>query len=270
VPRCSRPTVRTVIAAHAVSPRTDLAGRCHGSCNSTTQAAPPRRRLSPPSCSQSIPAPSLSLASAARGRRGRVHRSQRYVRQRRCQPARHGHPSCCKNTHGRWTPTRRSEPKYNNATASWYGGLPKASWPSCRLNMYFAYATESQAAAVISIVDDDVSVRDAMYGLVRSLGFEAATFSSAEEFLQSNLIETTSCLITDVQMPGLSGIELQSHLISQGSPVPVIFMTASPDRSIETRARSAGAVGFLSKPCEETKLIACVEQALSGSGEARH
>jgi FixJ family two-component response regulator len=123
---------------------------------------------------------------------------------------------------------------------------------------------------VISIVDDDLSVREAMYGLFRSLGFEAAIFSSAEEFLQSNLIETTSCLISDVQMPGLDGIELQRHLVSQGSPVPVIFVTASPDRRLETRARSAGAVGFLIKPFEEKTLIECVEQALSGSGQASH
>src|SRR5215471_16895508 len=74
---------------------------------------------------------------------------------------------------------------------------------------------------VISIVDDDPSVREAMLGLVRSLGFDAVTFPSAEDFLQSEQIDDTTCLITDVQMPGLTGVELQSQLISRGSMVPI-------------------------------------------------
>lgn len=123
---------------------------------------------------------------------------------------------------------------------------------------------------MISIVDDDPSVREAMLGLVRSLGFDAASFSSAEDFLQSDQIDETSCLITDVQMPGLSGVELQSQLISRGSPVPIIFVTASPERRIEAQARSAGAVAFLNKPFDDKTLIECLDRALGCGGNVRH
>jgi FixJ family two-component response regulator len=124
--------------------------------------------------------------------------------------------------------------------------------------------------AVISIVDDDPSVREAMLGLVRSLGFEAVTFPSAEDFLQSEQIDGTTCLITDLQMPGLSGIELQSQLISRGNSVPIIFVTASPERGIEAQVRSAGAVGFLNKPFDDRMLIECLDQALRRRGAVRH
>ena len=123
---------------------------------------------------------------------------------------------------------------------------------------------------MISIVDDDPSVREAMLGLVRSLGFEAVTFPSAEDFLQSEQIDGTTCLITDLQMPGLSGIELQSQLISRGSSVPIIFVTASPERGIEAQVRSAGAVGFLNKPFDDRTLIECLDQALRRRGDVRH
>lgn len=115
---------------------------------------------------------------------------------------------------------------------------------------------------MISIVDDDPSLREAMLGLVRSLGFDAVTFPSAEDFLQSEQIDETTCLITDVQMPGLTGVELQSHLISRGSAVPIIFVTASPERRIEAQVRSAGAVGFLNKPFDDEALVECLNQAL--------
>jgi FixJ family two-component response regulator len=124
--------------------------------------------------------------------------------------------------------------------------------------------------AVISIVDDDPSVREAMLGLVRSLGFHAVTFPSAEEFLQSEQIDETTCLITDVQMPGLTGVELQRHLISRGSTVPIIFVTASPERRIEEQARSAGAAGFLNKPFDDEKLIECLNQTLGCRRDVTH
>jgi FixJ family two-component response regulator len=123
---------------------------------------------------------------------------------------------------------------------------------------------------VISIVDDDPSVREAMRGLVRSLGFEAVAFPSAEDFLQSEQIDETTCLITDVQMPGLSGVELQSHLITRGSAVPIIFVTASPERRIEAQVRSAGAVGFLNKPFDDKTLIECLNRALGCREDVRH
>jgi FixJ family two-component response regulator len=115
---------------------------------------------------------------------------------------------------------------------------------------------------VISIVDDDESVREATRGLVRSLGYAAAAFASAEEFLQSERLHDTSCLITDVQMPGLSGIELQSRLTAAGHRMPVIFVTAFPEERIRVRALEGGACGFLRKPFSDECLIGCLDKAL--------
>src|ERR1700704_6536187 len=112
--------------------------------------------------------------------------------------------------------------------------------------------------AMISIVDDDRSVREAAKMLIRSLGYATATFASAEEFLQSGRSGDTACLITDVQMPGMSGVDLQSHLTANGHCVPVIFVTAFPEESTRVRALKAGAFGFLSKPYDEENLIACL------------
>jgi FixJ family two-component response regulator len=115
---------------------------------------------------------------------------------------------------------------------------------------------------MISIVDDDKSVREAAKMLVRSLGYATATFASAEEFLESGRLRDTACLITDVQMPGMSGVDLQSHLTANGHCLPVIFVTAYPEASVRERAMDAGAIAFLSKPFSEESLIACLDQAL--------
>ena len=120
-------------------------------------------------------------------------------------------------------------------------------------------------AAVISIVDDDASFRRATARLVRSLGHAVAAFSSAEEFLSSDRLRNTACLISDVQMPGMSGIELQNQLRAQGVRLPVIFITAYPESKAREQALAAGALGFLNKPFNEDKLIACLDQALSES-----
>ncbi len=117
---------------------------------------------------------------------------------------------------------------------------------------------------MIAIVDDDASVRDATKHLIRSLGYAAVTFASAEEYLRSDCIEATSCLITDLRMPGMSGIELQERLIADGRRIPMIFMTAFFDESTRHRALRAGAFGFLNKPFEETRLISCLGKALRG------
>jgi len=116
--------------------------------------------------------------------------------------------------------------------------------------------------AMISIVDDDKSVREAAKTLIRSLGYATATFASAEEFLKSGRLRDTACLITDVQMPGMSGVDLQSHLTANGHCTPVIFVTAFPEESTRVRALKAGAFGFLSKPYDEESLIACLDKAL--------
>src|SRR6267154_6559856 len=121
---------------------------------------------------------------------------------------------------------------------------------------------EERVATMISIVDDDAIVREATLSLVRSHGFTGVTFASAEEFLHSDCVNDTSCLIADVQLPGLSGIELQIRLRAEGSRIPVIVMTAFPDARIRVQALDAGAVAFLSKPCDIEALIDCLDRAL--------
>jgi FixJ family two-component response regulator len=106
-------------------------------------------------------------------------------------------------------------------------------------------------APMISIIDDDAFVRVATDGLVRSLGYRTTTFASAEDYLQSDRINDTSCVITDVQMPGLSGVELQSVLLARGDPTPMIFITAFPEEKVRRRVLEAGAIGFLSKPFDD-------------------
>jgi FixJ family two-component response regulator len=117
---------------------------------------------------------------------------------------------------------------------------------------------------LISIVDDDESVREATKGLIRSLGYAAATFASAEEYLRSGHIADTSCLIADVQMSGMSGVDLHDRLVAIGRHTPIIFVTAFPDEKLQTRALTAGAYGFLSKPFSDESLIACLDRAFVG------
>src|SRR4051812_13076267 len=107
---------------------------------------------------------------------------------------------------------------------------------------------------MISVVDDDEFVRDATADLVRSLGYDVRTFPSAEELLVSGHLEQTDCLITDLQMPGLSGLDLQDRVLSLGYKTPVIFITAFPKESARARALEAGAIAFLTKPFDEASL----------------
>jgi FixJ family two-component response regulator len=116
---------------------------------------------------------------------------------------------------------------------------------------------------LIAIVDDDESFRRAAGSLIRSLGYGVEPFASAEAFLESDLIAETDCLITDVQMPGMTGIELQDKLIAQGNRLPVIFVTAFPETEARRRALTAGAIGFLGKPFNDQKLIGFLSEALS-------
>ena len=122
---------------------------------------------------------------------------------------------------------------------------------------------------IVSIIDDDEFIRDATNRLVRSLGFSAPTFASADEFLRSPRLHDTSCVISDVQMPGIGGIELQNMLVAKGKSVPIIFITAFPDERVRAQAMKAGAICFLSKPFEGSTLIQCINDALktkSGQG----
>jgi FixJ family two-component response regulator len=115
---------------------------------------------------------------------------------------------------------------------------------------------------VISIIDDDASVRLATNNLVTSLGYVARTFASAEEFLLSTEMNDTSCIIADVQMPEMTGVELQSLLRSRGSCVPFIFVTAYPEERIRAQVLHAGATCFLSKPFDGRTLIKYLDTAL--------
>jgi FixJ family two-component response regulator len=116
--------------------------------------------------------------------------------------------------------------------------------------------------AVIAVVDDDPSVRATTDSLVRSLGYVVHTFASAEDFLRSSNLSETSCVIADIHMPGMSGVELQAHPLVQGSRLPFIFITAFPDERVRARALRAGAIGYLTKPVEEHSFIQCLNMAL--------
>jgi FixJ family two-component response regulator len=115
---------------------------------------------------------------------------------------------------------------------------------------------------VVSIVDDDAAVRIATTRLVRSHGFVAHAFSSAEEFLASAHVGETSCLITDMRMPGMSGADLQRMLIAQGQCMPIIFVTAYREESRAANVKAAGAAGFLTKPFDGQALMNCLGEAL--------
>jgi FixJ family two-component response regulator len=119
---------------------------------------------------------------------------------------------------------------------------------------------------VIAIVDDDESFRRATASFIRSLGYSVFQFASAQTFLKSDYLDNTDCVISDVQMPGMNGIELQNELIAQGRRLPVIFVTAFPEMNARSRALAAGAIGFLAKPFSDVELIACVNTALAASG----
>jgi FixJ family two-component response regulator len=115
---------------------------------------------------------------------------------------------------------------------------------------------------VISVVDDDAFVRDATGTLLQSLGFGVATFASAEAFLESGLADDTSCLITDLQLPGLTGLDLQQRLIEGGKRMPIIFITGFFLESVRKQALEGGAIGFLRKPFGDESLLECLNRAL--------
>ncbi|MFL5481971.1 MAG: response regulator [Gemmatimonadaceae bacterium] len=121
------------------------------------------------------------------------------------------------------------------------------------------------ARPLVSVVDDDESVRESLPDLLRELGFEARTFSSAEEFLDSESIDQTQCLLLDIAMPGMSGPELHLELVRQQRLIPVVFITANPAENIRPQLLQAGAVDYLTKPFSEAALFDAVTSAL---GEA--
>jgi FixJ family two-component response regulator len=115
---------------------------------------------------------------------------------------------------------------------------------------------------LISVVDDDESVRRTTTLLIESFGFRAAAFESAETFLRSGHLHDTSCLIADVQMPGMNGFELQSHLASVGCGIPIIFISAYLSKDSRQRAMQAGAAAFLGKPFSDEQFLEAIRSAL--------
>jgi FixJ family two-component response regulator len=123
-------------------------------------------------------------------------------------------------------------------------------------------------ASLVAIVDDDESVRDAIKQLMRSMGFAAEVFSSAEEFLHSPDINRADCLIADMHMPNMSGLDLHQNLSFQGKAIPTILITAYPSDNVCQRALQAGILCYLTKPFDEDDLLSCIRSALD-SGNAR-
>ena len=124
---------------------------------------------------------------------------------------------------------------------------------------------ESIERPLVTVVDDDVSVRESLPNLLRQFGFSARAFSSAEEFLGSDCVSQTRCLILDVVMPGITGLDLQRQLKLRGPALPIIFITGQKDEGIRKRALEQGAVGFLLKPVISTVLLEAVNVALRGN-----
>jgi FixJ family two-component response regulator len=115
---------------------------------------------------------------------------------------------------------------------------------------------------LISIVEDDQPFRDSMRKLVTLLGYTVETFPSAADFLESPLLPETDCLVTDVQMPGMTGVELHRHLIDAGYAIPTILVTAYPDEVVRDRALNDGVVCYLGKPVDDDHLELCLRSAV--------
>jgi FixJ family two-component response regulator len=120
----------------------------------------------------------------------------------------------------------------------------------------------AMTSGLISVVDDDESIRRTTTFLIESFGFRAAAFESAENFLKSGQLHETSCLIVDVQMPGMNGLELQSELAAAGYDIPIVFVTAYDNKVSRQQAMQAGAVAFLAKPFGDEQLLQTVRLAL--------
>jgi FixJ family two-component response regulator len=118
-------------------------------------------------------------------------------------------------------------------------------------------------APLVAIVDDDGSIREATSNLLQAAGWSTATFDDAGSFLQSASRRSAACLVTDVRMPGISGLELHERLMASGDDIPTVLITAYLDDAVRTRARIAGIVCCLGKPFAPEKLIACVRAALA-------
>ena len=127
---------------------------------------------------------------------------------------------------------------------------------------YISIMVTGGATKLVAIVDDDGSMRDAVQGLMKAAGLPAQSFASAEEFLESGQHRNAGCLIADIRMPGMSGLELQAALNADNCRIPIIFITAHGDEKMRMQALRAGAVEFVAKPFDDEALIASVRAAL--------
>lgn len=127
----------------------------------------------------------------------------------------------------------------------------------------------NDAAAMVFVIDDDESIREALKSLIRSVGLSVATFASAHEFLESKRPDVPACLILDVRMPGLSGLDLQRDLTEENIHIPIIFITGHGDIPMSVRAMKGGAVEFLTKPFRDQDLLDAIQQALELDRHAR-
>jgi FixJ family two-component response regulator len=123
---------------------------------------------------------------------------------------------------------------------------------------------------LISIVEDDQPFRDSMKKLVALLGYAVEAFPSAGDFLKSPVVAQTDCLVADVQMPGMTGVELHKHLIEAGRPIPTILVTAYPNEAVRNRALREGVVCYLPKPVDDDHLERCLRSALAGERPHEH
>lgn len=122
--------------------------------------------------------------------------------------------------------------------------------------------SEEQTAPLVAVVDDDESMREALRSLLKSVGFRTAVFASAEDFLNSGERDELDCLILDVRMPQMNGLELQQKLVAEASRLPIVFISAHSERGEKERAIAAGAIDFLSKPFSENALLEAVGAAI--------
>ena len=127
----------------------------------------------------------------------------------------------------------------------------------------------SEAKAVVFVVDDDATMRESLKNLIRSVGLQVEVFASAQEFLRSKLTDVPGCLVLDVRLPGLGGLDLQKRMADAGMEIPIIFITGHGDIPMTVRAMKAGAVEFLTKPFRDQDLLDAIQQALERDRTAR-
>jgi FixJ family two-component response regulator len=127
----------------------------------------------------------------------------------------------------------------------------------------------TEAAAIVFVVDDDDGMRQSLKNLIRSVGLRVEAFASAQEFLRSKLTDVPGCLVLDVRLPGLSGLDLQKRMVEAGMDIPIIFITGHGDIPMSVRAMKAGAVEFLTKPFRDQDLLDAIQQALERDRTAR-